>query len=551
MNVPGSLRFILLFVTSHLFGQAPDLVPTQGITSPLHGANVGRIRFTDRAIPAADLTDTACLGTYTLTNRSNLFMTAFMGNSLTNYLHQLAPDLPADVLTKTGGYQFNFFVDDRLVYQSNLHPGAPYAQVKNTETIISKPLIDNQKEGAWWSQSAWNRFMNNGGDAALTEGPHRFRLDIRPYLGPTNPIVGGLLASGELKLLVNRKPVIDLRTIRLNVPKPYPGLPVSTERFDRDKIKTLKGMIDAAVFKHITSVVVLHKGKLLIEEYGNGATRDSLHDVRSVGKSLASTLTGMAIRDGHLTSETQPLSAFYDLRVVANNVPRKAQTTLRELLTMSSAFDGNDDDNDSPGNEENMYPTPNWVDFTLNLPIDTAKYKGTWHYFTAGVVLLGDVLHKVVPGGLERYAGQQLFGPLRIRRYRWPYTPQQTVSLAGGIRMNALDLAKYGQLYQNGGRWQGRQLVPKAWVDKTLTRHKAIPGRPNEYYGYLFWNKTYRVNGKAYETYYATGNGGNKIFVFKDQPWVIVVTATAYSTAYAHSQVDRMMEQYILLALLH
>lgn len=550
MNVPSFCLFLLLFLTSHLLAQTPDLVPTQGITSALHGANVGRIRFTDRAIPAAKLTDTACLGTYTLTNRSNLFMTAFMGNSLTNYLHQLAPELTANVLTKTGGYQFTFFVDDRLIYQSKLHPGAPYPHIKNTETIISKPLIDNQKEGAWWSQSAWNRFMANGGDAALTEGPHRFRLDIRPYLGSTHPLVGGLLASGELPLLVNRKPVIDLRTIRLNVPRPYPGLLVSTERFDRDKIKALKGMIDAGVFKHITSVVVLKNGKLLIEEYGNGATRDSLHDVRSVGKSFASTLVGLAMRDGYLTGETQSLSDFYDLRAVANNVPPKAQTTLRNLLTMSSAFDGNDDDNDSPGNEENMYPTPNWVTFTLNLPMDTAKYKGTWHYFTAGVVLLGDVLHKVVPGGLARYADGQLLGPLGIRRYQWPYTPQQTVSLAGGVRMNALDLATYGQLYKNGGRWRGRQLLPASWVRETFTRHKAIPARPNEYYGYLFWNKTYRVNGKAYETYYATGNGGNKIFVFKDQPWVIVVTATAYVTAYAHPQVDRMMEHYILPALL-
>ncbi|MBO0948401.1 serine hydrolase domain-containing protein [Fibrella forsythiae] len=550
MKTTSLLLFLLLFVTNHLLSQSPDLVPTQGITSAIHQANIGQLRFTDKAMPSADLTEADFLGTYTLTNRSNLFMTAFMGNSLTNYLHQLAPELPADVLTKTGGYQFSFFVDDRLIYQSNLHPGAPYAQIKNTETIISKPLIDNQKEGAWWSQSAWNRFMNNGGDAALTEGPHRFRLDIRPYLNLASPTVGGLLASGTLKLLVNRKPVIDLRTIRLNVPRPYPGLPVSTERFDRDRIKALKGMIDAAVFKHITGVVVLKKGKLLIEEYGNGATRDSLHDVRSVGKSFASTLTGMAIQDGHLTSEQQSLADFYDLTTVANNVPAKARTTLRELLTMSSAFDGNDDDSDSPGNEENMYPTPNWVNFVLNLPTDSAKYRGSWHYFTAGVVLLGDVLNKVVPGGLARYADRKLLGPLGIRRYQWPYTPQQTVSMAGGVRMNALDFAKYGQLYKNGGRWNGRQLLPRAWVDKTFTRHKAIPGRPNEYYGYLFWNKIYRVNGKDYETYYATGNGGNKIFVFKDQPWVIVITATAYGTAYAHPQIDRMMEQYILPALL-
>lgn len=551
MNVPGLLLLSLFFVTSKLLGQSPDLVPTQGITSPLHQANVGTIRFTDKYVPAADLIEADFLGTYELTNRSNLFMTAFMGNSLTNYLHQLVPDLSADILMKTGGYQFSFFVDDRLIYQSNLHPGAPFPHIKNAETVISKPLINNQNEGAWWSQSAWNRFMNNGGDSALTEGPHVFHLAIRPYLNRPELIVGEPIATGQLNLLVKRQPVIDLSTIRLNVPRPYPGLAVSADRFDTSRVKVLKGNIEAAVFRHITSVVVLKNGKLLIEEYFNGATRDSLHDVRSVGKSFASTLTGIALREGHLKSETQPLSDFYDLKIVANPSTEKAKTTLRELLTMSSAFDGNDDDSDSPGNEENMYPKPNWVKFILDLPTAPTKYNGSWHYFTAGVVLLGDILNKMVPGGLDRYADQKLVGPLGIRRYQWQHTPQKTVSMAGGIRMSALDFAKYGQLYKNGGRWNGKQLVPADWTRKTFTHHTAIPGRQNEYYGYLFWNKTYRVNGKDYETYYATGNGGNKIFVFKDQPWVIVITATAYGTAYAHPQVDRMMEQYILPALLY
>jgi len=83
-----------------------------------------------------------------------------------------------------------------------------------------------------------------------------------------------------------------------------------------------------------------------------------------------------------------------------------------------------------------------------------------------------------------------------------------------------------------------------------LQKQKAIPGRKDECYGYLFWNKKYHVKGKAYETFYCTGNGGNKIYVFKDQPLVVVVTATAYGAAYGHPQVDKMMEQYILPAIL-
>lgn len=174
---------------------------------------------------------------------------------------------------------------------------------------------------------------------------------------------------------------------------------------------------------------------------------------------------------------------------------------------------------------------------------------GEWHYFTAGVVVLGDIIDKHVPGGLEKYADQKLFRPLGISQYKWQYTPQKVANTAGGIQMNALDFAKFGQLYKNGGSWKGKQLIPKSWVQKSFTKQKSIPGRAGEFYGYLFWNRTYQVNGKFYETYYCAGNGGNKIFVFKDQPLVVVVTATAYGTPYGHAQVDKMMETYILPAI--
>lgn len=549
------IRFLLLLTlciatADSLYAQSTEFVPTQGITSLVHQKNRGKIIFTAREVAPNALKSTDFLTTYELTNKSDLFITVFMATSLTNYLHVLAPTLNVDSLTKRGNYQFSFLVDSHLIYQSNLHPGAPYPHLKNNETVVSKPLIDNQHEGSWWSQSAWNRFMNNGGGRALTEGHHLFRLEIRPYINLTEVKVGDLIAAGELALDVKRKPQLQLARIKLSVPTPYRGFKVSTESFDRDKMKALKGNIEADVFKHITSVVVIKNGKLLIEEYFNKATRHSLHDVRSVGKSFASTLAGIAHQEGYLKSERQPLADFYDLSTFANYSTAKAQTTVVNLLTMSSEFDGDDSQMDSPGNEENMYPTANWVKFALDLPVKPTKFRGQWHYFTAGVVLLGDILNKLVPGQLDTYSRRKLFSPLGIINYKWQYTPQGVVNTAGGIQMNTLDFAKYGQLYKNGGQWNGHQLVPADWVAKTFTKHKDLPDREDEYYGYLFWNKTYHIGGKAYETYYCTGNGGNKIFIFKDQPLVVVVTATAYNTYYAHPQVDRMMEAYILPAVL-
>jgi CubicO group peptidase (beta-lactamase class C family) len=218
-------------------------------------------------------------------------------------------------------------------------------------------------------------------------------------------------------------------------------------------------------------------------------------------------------------------------------------------MTMSSAFAGSDQDENSPGNEEKMYPTSNWVKFALDLPMDDAKENGKqWDYFTAGVVLLGDILDKSVPGGLERYADKNLFKPLGITRYEWQYTPQKVVNTAGGLQMTSLDNAKFGQLYKNKGLWNGADVLPERWVDESFAKNMAIPIGDDGHYGLLFWNRTYKVNGRPHETFYCTGNGGNKIFVFTGLPLVIVITATAYNKPYAHPQVDKMMEKYILPA---
>jgi CubicO group peptidase (beta-lactamase class C family) len=548
-----SFIFIIMQLSSlPLPAQQKDFVKTQGITSALHKANIGNIIFTSKSIPLTDLKKADFLEYYELTNKSDLFITVFMGNSITNYMHSIAPDLSAAELVKSGNYQFSLYVDNKLIYKSNLRPGAPYPGTQDTATIITKPLIDNQNEGGWWSQFFWNRFMSNGGDEALNDGKHFLKMEIRPYVELSTGLrVGDIVASGTINLMVKRKPIIDVSKIFLNPLKPYNGLEVSSEKYDKNLIKILKGNVEDGVFKNISSVIVIKKGKILIEEYFNGETRDSLHDPRSVGKSFASTVTGIAESEGYLKNEDLTLKDFYDIKSYLNYSPQKENVSVKDLLTMSSVFDGNDDDENSPGNEENMYPTADWVKFAMDLPLNLIRPKDEWHYFTAGVVILGDILNRIVPGGLEKYADNKLFSPLGITRYQWQFTPQNVPNTAGGIRMNGLDFAKYGQLYKNEGKWNGKQIVPEDWVKKTFTKYKSIPGRKDEFYGYLFWNKKYTVDNKAYETFYCAGNGGNKIYVFTDEPLVIVITATAYGAPYAHSQEDKMMTDYILPAVLN
>ena len=378
------LYIAVIFLAINLSAQADNLILPAPPATELHQSNRGKLFFTSRRIPGETLDAKDFLTHYTLTNKSDLFFVAYFNNSLTNYKHRLLPDASADTLFKLGNYQFSLYIDSKLIYQSNLLPGAPSANSQHADTYLNRPLIDNINGQGTWSESFWNRFLVNGGDQALTDGQHVLRMEIRPYVKTDSILAGEIMASGDLLLNVARHPKVEIQNIRLSKIMPYSGLGVAAGPIDTVRMKQLKGAIEAGVYKKINSIVVLKKGKILLEEYFNGATRHTLHDTRSVGKSLSSTLTGIAIREGFIKADTEAISDFYNLRQFQHFSTAKTTATIRDLLTMSAGFDGNDEDDRSPGNEENMYPTEDWVKFALDLPYQDSL-KASWHYFTAGL----------------------------------------------------------------------------------------------------------------------------------------------------------------------
>lgn len=545
-----NLILITNLICFSVLGQIKNIVLPDAIKSQIHKVNIGKVTFMNGNIPLDEYKSTDFLTTFELKQETNLNIRVFMDNSITNYMHRLAPELSADELNLKGNYQFSFFVENNLIYKENIHPGCGLR--KSTTTTFRVPFTDTAG-GDWWSIYLFDRFKTNGGSKALTDGIHKLRVELRPYVKideKTEARVGDLIASGSLNLTI-KTPKITAKQIAIQPIAGNSGFEISHTYYNKGKIEQLNKSIAQNVFKAITSIVVLKDGKLLLEEYFNNANRNKLHDTRSVGKSFTSALIGIAIKDGYIKDENQTLNSFYDLTKFSNYAAKKDSVTLKDLMTMSSAFNGSDNNSDSPGNEDNMYPTENWLKFALNLPMDNLKSNGKqWDYFTAGMIVLGDILNKSVPEGLEKYADKKLFKPLNIHKYQWQYTPQKVVNTAGGLQMTSLELAKVGQLYQNKGEWNSQQILPIEWVNKTFTKHIQIPGRLNEFYGYLFWNKTYTVNGKNYEAFYCAGNGGSKIFIFKELPVTIVVTAKAFNRPYGHSQVDKMMEEYILPAVI-
>ncbi|MEN0050163.1 MAG: serine hydrolase [Bacteroidota bacterium] len=312
------------------------------------------------------------------------------------------------------------------------------------------------------------------------------------------------------------------------------------------ELGTLRDSIKQQVYKDVNAIVVYQKGEILVEEYYNGTSKNDIHDARSVGKSVASALLGIAIDEGHIESLDQPISDFYNLEDYENYHRQKGAIRLRDLVTMTSNFAGDDNDFDSPGNEEYMYDQDDWVKWALNLPLDSTRQSGErWKYFTAGAVLIGDILNQSLPNGLREYAEKKLFSPLGNKNYKWAFTPQGVPSTAGNFRTTAIGFADFGQLYLNGGTWKDQSIISKKWIDESLKIQVKTSFEPN-FYGYFWWIKDLTSNDTAYRLEYCSGNGGNKIYLIKELDVVVVILASAYNTNYGHPQAREIMSQFLL-----
>ncbi len=517
------------------------------ISNEIENLHFSKVDFTKAKISSEEYSKN-----FNLHNDNNLSIVFNLDKPLLQSLQELAPALSEEELLSKGNFQFSYVVDGKLVYVENLNTGAG-PKTRKTETLRQViPLVTPERIN-FWGWFMWKRFMKlNGGLDAFTEGNHTLSIEIKPYLRDGTLKVGPLLAKGNIAVEV---PKIDIDESLVPVQKigPNSGWEISKANFNNNKIEALNRKIAEGRFEDINGIVVIKDGELLIEQYFNNATRDNIHNVRSVGKSFTSTILGIAIKDKLIKNENTLLKDFYDLKSYQNYSVKKDSVTLKSLLTMSSGFLGDDWNEDSLGTEDKMQSTDNWVKFTLDLPMHKDKIIGKdYKYFTAGVGLLGDIIHRSVPDGLVSYADKKLFAPLGITNYKWFYTPQNVAYIGGGIELRALDFAKYGQLYKNKGLWNGKQILTEEWVEKSLAKQvsQSYAGIEDGYYGYLFWNKIYKVNGKNYEVSFCTGNGGNKILIFKDIPFVVVITASAYGKPGAHASVDQMMTDYILPAIM-
>jgi CubicO group peptidase (beta-lactamase class C family) len=239
--------------------------------------------------------------------------------------------------------------------------------------------------------------------------------------------------------------------------------------------------------------------------------------VRSVTKSVVSTLVGIAVQERHIASLDQPITDFLRVPEYDVNVEH-ALVHIRHLLTMTAGFEWSE----RATEDYNAWIlSDDHIAYVLERPISSPP--GTSFVYNSGTVhMLGVILEEATGTSLPQYADRVLFGPLGISERVWEPLLQGQVNGGAGIDLRPRDLARLGQLFLQRG-WSGnRAVVPAEWVAEATVRRFADLGGSGPIgtlsYGYLWWAD---VDNDAYM---AWGYGGQFVYVVPSLSLVVVAT---------------------------
>lgn len=281
----------------------------------------------------------------------------------------------------------------------------------------------------------------------------------------------------------------------------------------------------------LQSVVVIRNGGWLAERYYNGANASTLVDVRSAGKSVTSLLLGIAHDQGYINSLSDTVETYW---------PEAAGTALGPvpldaILTMRSGLDADANDPTSPGYEDFMDESDDPLAVALAVPRRDAP-DTTYRYNSHAAYIAGIVVGHAAGMGIEAFAVERLFGPLGINRYDWQEDRSGITKGQGNLFLTARGFARIGAMVLNDGKFAGQQVVSEAWIRESLTPRVDISADTSNasHYGYYWYKHTIDVGGQPVDYWFASGNGGNKIYLIPEQKMMVSVMSTAYGQGRGH-----------------
>lgn len=309
--------------------------------------------------------------------------------------------------------------------------------------------------------------------------------------------------------------------------------------------------------KNIHGLLIIKDDKLIIEEYFKDFNRNELHYTASVSKSFASVLLGIAIDKGFIKGGIQGVlnknvsELFPDYANIIRKDNLKNNLKLKHILSMTAGFDWDEhthpySDSRNDCNRINNSSDPMKFLFERKL-ISTP---GSEFYYNGGLSLsISYLIERNTGMSVDKFAEKYLFKTLNIKDYRWDEVENGLIDTDGGLHLKAIDQAKLGYLYLNNGKWKNQQIISKEWITETTKVHVTNLAMPD--YGYHWWCGDFFAMDKTFFTYFASGHGGQKIFVFPGFNMVIVVTQQVFDNPFDEINNIAILSSYILPAILN
>jgi CubicO group peptidase (beta-lactamase class C family) len=285
-------------------------------------------------------------------------------------------------------------------------------------------------------------------------------------------------------------------------------------------------------YGNIAGIVVMHGGEKVYEGYFDGyAANDTIH-IASVTKSIISALIGIAIDKGYIKSVDQKVLEFFPDYTVKRGEKTIMNVTIKNILTMTAPYKYKSEP------YTKVFRSDDWTKAALDL-LGGKRDPGGFKYSTIGIQILSGILTNATGQAVLDFAAENLFEPLGIKaphnasinckeeyfaflkdRYvrGWVVDSKGTNTAGWGLTLTPRDMAIIGQLYLNGGSWNGKQVLSSSWIEEST---KVSSRWEDLSYGYLWWI----VDNKEHGCYVALGDGGNAIFINAKKQMVISIAS--------------------------
>ena len=300
------------------------------------------------------------------------------------------------------------------------------------------------------------------------------------------------------------------------------------------------------------SILLAQEGEILLEEYFDGFTSNTVHDTRSAAKTIGGAMMGIAIDEGLIHNDQEKIKKFFTSEYPETNWSGgKDKIEIRHLLTMSSGLDAIDFglNRNSYASEGAYQNTDDWTRRIIEAPMVNPVGQNA-NYGSGNPHLLGPIIQQQISEPLEFFIHETLMKPLGRKNYRIQTTNEVKPYFGGGWYLSPRDQLAFAQLLLDNGFRNGQQIISEGWVNKTLMKHARLENAfdKNEY-GYLMWHKSYDISGQNVDSIEGRGSGGQYFFVVPQLKVACVITSGNYRNGKGF-QPERIFRDYILPVLL-